>query len=437
MENLEIGTLSRNYQRILFFLTVFRKKGYSFSMHITQDTIRILRCLSLANLVAAIIIVPVSVFAEKHPIRHEIRAGLSWAQEHSNYAHYISNGEPNPSKSELFEKTPLSITGQYTFFFTPLLLQPDVPTMLWNFYRRPTKADLSFTFQPEAQMTNIHDDPALGYHRRTVVDEQLRTFSVSGEHYILPNTGISVQYAEFQNDDNRHTQIGNGETGSQRTGNNEGLRHQYGIGLSQYLSQNLNIRAGYERMDGEYRGRERNWKNENPDLETRYYTDSALTGNQLSCEGTWIVNTFLGLQVHYNHLNYRLKADYLPVFPKGLPGESMLYTDDLRRHAGTLQLTIYPRQNTSLWWRAIYTGESIQRTYDDIAQTVDYDRRYVQCRIGVQHDVNQRFSLQFSYGYLRRDGDVRIEEDNEAVPLATYDTERNRHTITIGFIGRF
>ena len=406
-------------------------------MHRTQNTLGILRWFTIVHLVVATPIVPVSAFAEERPIRHEIRAGLSWAQEHSNYSHYVSNGEPNPSKSESFEKNPLSITGQYTFFFTPLLPQPDVPTMLWDFYGRPTKAELALTFQPEAQMTNIHDDPALGYQRRTVIDERLRTFSVSGEHYMLPDTGISVQYAEFQNDDSSHTQIGSAETGSQRTDNNEGLRHQYGIGFSQYLSQNLNIRAGYERMDGEYRSRERSWKDENPELETRYYTDSTLTGNQLSCEGTWIVNAFLGLKARYNHQNYHLKADYLPVFPKGLPGENMLYNDDLRRHAGTLQLTLYPEHNASLWWRATYTDESIQRTYDEIAQVVDYDRRYVQLHVGVEYDVSRAFSLQLNYGYLRRYGDVRIGEDDEAVPLATYDTERNRHAITIGVIGRF
>ena len=406
-------------------------------MHIIQNTLRIPGWFILISLFAANPVVPVSVFAAERPIRHEIRASLSWTQEHSNHSHYISNGELNPSKSESFEKTPLSVTGRYTFFLAPLLPLPDAPAMLWDFYRRPTKVGLSLTFQPEAQITNIHDDPTLSYHRRTLIDEQLRAFSVSGEHYILSDTGISVHYALFRNDDSSHTRIGGGDIGSQRIGENEGIRRHYGIGFSQYLHQHLNVRAGYERLNGEYRSRDRSWRDESPSLETRYYTDSTLTGNHLSCEGTWIVNVFLGLQVRYSYQNYHLEADYLPVFPKGLPGESMLHNDDLRQHAGTLQLSVYSTEKPSLWWRATYIDESIQRTYHDIAQRVDYDRRYVQCHIGVEHDVNQTFSLQFNYGYLRRYGDVRIGKNDEAVPLATYDTERQRHAITIGVISRF
>ena len=393
------------------------------------------------NLVPVIWLLAISLHSsactEARSIHHEIHAGVSWSGEHANYHQYISAGETNPLKSESFERNPFSASGTYTVFLSSFVPQPHVPASLWEFYQHPSTVSLAFTLQPEARMTNIHDDPALRYHRSTATDERLRSLTVFGEHYVLPHIGISANFAVSRTDDDSRTHISAGDTQSQRTGQNKGLRHQYGLGVSRYVNECMNLRTGYDRLQGIYRNRERHWNTAGPIFETRYDTDSDLTGNHIFIEGTRIINRRFGLQGRYDFQNYDLEADSVTSYSKDLVGKSIISRDVLNQHTASLQINLYPGSKTTLWWRGTYTREHIRRTYPDSTQTTDAIRHHIQLHAGIEYDLNRTFGICGEYGYLRQSGDVSIDDEQEPFPLATYETERNRHTLTLSLIGRF
>jgi hypothetical protein len=383
-------------------------------------------------------VVPIWGIAAERSFRQEIRGGLSLSREVSNYLNYVSRGEENPAKSESFEKSPQSITGTYTFFFSPIAPQIDLPIALWDFYQHSGRASLSFTLQPESKVSNIHDDPALGYHRHTDIHEQRRNAYLHLEHYVLPQTGFSLDVDVLRTDDTSHTQTRAGSIRTHRTGDNESLRRKYGAGISHYLSDNFNLRIGYALMDGEYRSRERGWVEETPTLVTRYYDDGELTGNHFSLQGQRIFRNFLGVQGHYDFQSYHLEADYLPVSPdEELVVESMLSDDELSYHSFGVELSLYIGHQTTVRIDNSWAIETIQRTYEESEQKIDYERQYIALHVGVEHYINYAFGILIGYNYVRRGGDVRIGDRHEASPIATYDTKRRRHGVTIGVIGRF
>jgi hypothetical protein len=149
------------------------------------------------------------------------------------------------------------------------------------------------------------------------------------------------------------------------------------------------------------------------------------------------MNAFLGVQGGYDFQNYVLEADTLPVFPKDLVGQSTLHKDALIKHTVSVQLTLYPASTTSLWCRGSFSGEHVERTYSNNSENDDFTRRQRQLHVGLDYDINQRFSVQWSYSYLRQNGDVRIKTASTPLPIATYDTHRQRHTLMLGLIGRF
>lgn len=377
-----------------------------------------------------------AIWAEEQSIRHEIRVNLGWFREDSRYDQYTSFGEANPLKSESFEKTPYALTGTYTVFVSPLVPDSDLPSGLWEFYQRPSKASLAVMLQPEARITNVHDDPALGYHRRTTTDERLRSLTAFGEYFFLPHTSLSINLAEFHNHESSETQTDTTALLSRRTGRNEGLRRQYGLGMSHYLNEHLRFRVRYEHLTGDYRSRDRDRNDKNPLLDTRHYTDSELTGHHLSVEGLSVLNAFLGLHVRYDFQNYDLDADYAPVFPTKV-GQQILYEDTLAQQAISLQLNLYLEQKTMFWWRGTYADEQIQRTYTAFSDTIDFARQQIQFHAGIEYNLNRMFSLQGGYGYLRQSGDVRINDGYEPKSMAAYDTQQERHSLSMGVIGRF
>jgi hypothetical protein len=424
---------------IYFFLTVSRKKGYIYSMQIKKFIFSHTYKFFIVCLFASSFVAPILALASERSFRHEIRGGLGWSQEVSNYLNYVSRAEENPAKSESSERSPQSITGTYTFFFSSITPQADLPIALWHFYQRSGKASLSFTLQPESKICNIHDDPALGYHRHTDIHEQHRNAHLHLEHYVLPQTGFSLDFDVLRTDDASCTQTRAGSIRTHRTGDNESLRQKYGVGVSHYLAENLNLRIGYALMDGEYRSRERGWIEETPTLVTRYYDDGELTGNHFSLQGEGIFhNNFLGVQGRYDFQSYHVEADYLPVLPdEELVVEPMLSDDDLAHHSFGVELSLYVGHQTTVRIDNTWAIETIQRTYKEFDQKIDYERQYIALHAGVEHYINSAFGILIGYNYLRRGGDVRIGDRHEAPSLATYDTRLRRHAVTIGVIGRF
>lgn len=382
-------------------------------------------------------IVPISGFAGERSIRHEIEGGLIWFGEVSNYLNYVSQDEENPAKSESFEKHPHVITGTYTLFFSPIVPQANLPLSLWDFYQRPGKIRLSFAFQPKSTITDIHDDPMLGYHRHTDIHERLRNVHLSLEHYVFSQTGFTFNFDMFRNDDTRRTYTSIGSTHTHKTGDNEGLRRKYGVGISHYLTDNFNLRIGYAFMDGEYRSRERGWAEETPTLVTRYYDDSELTGNHFSLQGHGIFRNFLGIQGTYEFQSYHLEADYLPIPPPDFAGESILSDDELAQHNFGIEFSLYVGRKTTVRMENTWVTETIQRTYKDLQQEIDYDCRYFILHAGFEHYITYAFGIRIGYDYVHRGGDVRIGARDEASPSGTYETKLRRHAVTIGVIGHF
>lgn len=395
------------------------------------------RCfVAAAAFITGFILIHAVTYAEERSIRHELRAGLQWFHEDAEYSDYSSFGEARPLKSESVEKQPLSVSGAYTFFLTPLVPQPDTPARLWAFYQRPTRFSFAASYQPASRITNVHDDPALGYRRDTATDERLRTLSFSGEHYIVPNTGVSASLTETLRQHDGLARLTTGAARSYRDEDHESLRRSYGIGLSQYLNNTLRLRATYARLDGEYQDRDRSWSERSPHLMRRQYDDATLTGHHIALEGRWQSGALWGLRAAYAFQDARLAADIVQISPTNIAEEALTYDDDMTQHSLAAQIDVYPTVHLTIWAQGAYTVEAVRRTYADSLQTLDVDRQEGQIGVGAEYEIRRNLRVEGGYGYEWQWGDVAIDSAEHPTALASYDIERARHSLTLSIIAR-
>jgi hypothetical protein len=373
-----------------------------------------------------------SISAEEDTTRHEITGGIKWLSDEYTYDHYITNGEFHPTKSEEGEKQYWLGTSSYSFFFSPVPDKQETPIALRRFYAHPTTVTINFSIQ---ESTYRHRDLTLNQFHETTKDEKSRSAGLDFEYYITRNTGLVFHLRSTENEQDVRTVWT--PLNSQAIGENDEIQRYYGLGISQFIFDSLNLSVSYTLLDFDYVGSERSWSEDNPLLFTDDFRDTETTGKRIVLEGEYVYRKFLGVRGSYEFCDQKAHSKTQSWYYENFPGIEISYDDDLERHTlGTL-LSLYLGERTTFRIGGSYGKQQLEQVYkrDHITE---YDGDILTVETNILHYLNRHIGLQIGYEFTTRDGDVLVwHPKSENDPRTTYEFEADLHAVYAGIVGRF
>jgi len=365
-----------------------------------------------------------------------VAGGIRWISDEYTSGDYIANGEPSPA-SGIYNKEYLRCTSSYSFFFTPLAEEQDTPVSLRRFYSHPTTLTVSFSYQPERETTGKFLNPERDYRVYTFNDEKARGAGLDIEYYIRRDTGLLFHLGSTRKEENGRTSKILSTQNFHGTGENDEIRRYYGLGISHYVFERLNIRLSYTAFDFEYVGSEKEWPEGSPLLFTDYFRDTDTTGKKILLESEYIVRKFLGIQGFYEFLDQKAHSRTLSLYYGNFIDLDSYYDDAISNHTVGTSLSFYVGEETTIRIGASYTAEKLVQTYE-ADQVIEYDGDIRTIEASILHYLNHHIGVQIAYGFATADRDVVIwHPESEGDPRTTHKVETNLHSVHIGVTGRF
>ncbi len=372
--------------------------------------------------------------AEAEISRHEIFTEIRWNSVEYDYDNYITNGEPAPGVSGHRDTEYLLVTSSYSFFFTPVTEEEEIPIPLRRFYAHPTTIRVHLSMQPEAENTYIHQNQGIHYRSSTVRDTRSRSAGLDVEYYPWNDTGILFSLSSKKNEEEVRTSNTLADRGA---GENNEIRRYYGLGISQYLFSHLNLRLTYTTFNFEYAGIKKTWEENNPLLFRESGQEADTDGRKILLTGEYILRKFLGIQGFYEFWDQEGHSDVLSSYYDNFPGSEYFYDADTTNQTLGTSLSVYLRHTTMLRFAG-----SIARQENDLVyetdQIVEHDWDITTIETEISHYINRYIGLRAGYEFARREGDVVIRHpESENDPRTEYQVDSDVHEVYVGVTGRF
>ncbi|GAK50836.1 hypothetical protein U14_02077 [Candidatus Moduliflexus flocculans] len=368
---------------------------------------------------------------EVDAIRYEVAIETRIVSEEHTQKNYTVVGVASPGIQAKRERDYSDINGDFSFFFTPIVDDPLIPIALRRFYAHSSTLHFSGTIEPEHTTSYTFINPDIHYQTSSNDDEQLRQAGVDGVFYLFPNTGVRLRAASAK-DEQVSFETSPSVDVQSRNEINE-IRRNYGLGIIQYLSDNLALAVDYTYNDGELRSLEKSWQ-DNPLIFSEVARTTNTTGHLFSCKGEYVWQKHLGLQLTYEYLTYESNSDVQIVHLQNFAGENSTFGDDGAQHTIMPIVRLYLGEKFTAHGGGGITWTTITRTYDN-ATDIEYEWHWWQAHGGVSYYFTRHFGVQASYQYRARDGEVSMRSDNAT--RSTFDVNSAIQGIQVGITGRF
>ena len=375
-----------------------------------------------------------STWAEDHPIRHEITGGITWISDEWAYHDYIVNGEAFPAVSGNLDKDYTVMAGAYAFFFTPIPEDHTTPIALRRFYTHPTTVSLNFFYQPEKKLTYHYQNLGANYHSSTDRDASSRSAGVDVEYYLKPTTGLCFHLSAEKNEEAIQT---SDTLDSRGTGDSDEIRRYYGVGVSQYMFDHLNLKLSYTILDFKSSSNEKTWTEDRPLLFTHYFKDTDTTGKKITLVGEYVFRKLLGIQGVYVFWDQKAHSKELSFYADTFLNLDSYYNDTIANHTLGMSVSLYLWEKMTFRVGGSYTRQALDRTYQT-DQVIEYDWKITTVEASLLRYLNRHIGVQIGYKFATQDGDVLIRHPaSENDPRTTYTADADFHSVYIGVTGRF
>ncbi len=370
------------------------------------------------------------LYAEEISIRHELTPAFSWSSYEHSYDTYVINRVDYPLISGRFESDFQQNSMQYSFFFTPISDELQIPIRLQQFYAHPTTLRVNFNLRPEYEASRIFQNQGQAYRVSTSYTLQSRRAGLELELYPWKNTGITLLLDSAKDEE----QLSSSNTlGIRTSGNSDEIQRHYGLGLTQYFTANIRCHVGYTVLDGEYVSVGNSWEEGSPLLSTEIGVESEADGRELQLAGTYIVHNLFSVRGGYRHHNSDSHFDTMTSSYDNFSAGKSFYDDETTDHSLTAAVEWFFGKNTSLQLGGGFSRYELKRIYET-DQNVLYAWDTWSVNTGFSHYVNRHLGFWLSYEFAARDGSVETwHPDAENDPRTTFQTRSDLHTLQAGF----
>ncbi|GAK58448.1 hypothetical protein U27_05422 [Candidatus Vecturithrix granuli] len=403
-----------------------RQKQHSNRYIILMKTIIFLLCLNG-------MLSPFSL-AGAQEIHHEITSELQFSGNDSTQDHYVVNDEAFPTALWLFESDVWRVMTSYSFFFKPLDASRVPHRALQHFYSHPTLLRVYIAVQPETETTYTFTHRDQNYRSQTLTDDRAREAGLEFEYYLWDNTGVIFLVNSVKNEE--MTSFSTSLDLRGRGIENE-IRRYYGIGVSHYWREQINLRAMFTWFDFEYAAVETTWSTTNTLLLTEAGREADTDGCKLRMSGEYIWNNRIGVQAFYLYAHYNSHSNILSSFYENFPGFTSYYDDEMTSHVAGLQVSAYVGKRITAQIGGRFGVETFDQVYET-DQVVSYNWDLRTLNTSVEYSLNQHWSVQLGYEYAIRDADAEIgHPESEPRSSTTSQIRSDTHTAFAAIIARF
>ncbi len=371
------------------------------------------------------------VAADDDAIRYEIAVETSIVSEEHTQDDYVVAGEASPGVRAQRERDYHDISGDFSFFFTPIPEDSSLPIALRRFFAHSSALRFSGTVEPEHTTTYTFLNPLLDYRTSSEDDERLRAAGVEGVFYLLNNSGLRL-HASSAKDEQVSFETSPSVDNQSRSETNE-IRRYYGVGLTQYLADNLAVTLDYTRHDHELRSLEKTWE-DNPLVFSEVGRDTDTKGHLLSFAGEYVWRKRAGFRFAYDYFSYKSDSDVRIIHLQNVAGEKSTFDDDGAQQTITPIVSLYVGEKFMAQFGGSMTWTTITRTYDK-TNDVEYAWTWKQAQGGVSYYFTPHLGARVNYQYRVRDGEVSMR--NEGKTRSTFQVESDVQEIQVGVTGRF
>lgn len=368
---------------------------------------------------------------EVDAIRYEAAIETHVVSEEHTQENYMVVGVASSDIQAKRERDYYDVCGEFSFFFTPVVDDPAIPISLRRFYAHSSTLHFSGTIEPEHTTSYVFVNPDINYRTSSDDDEQSRQAEVDGVFYLFPNTGVRLRAASAK-DEQVSFETSPSVDVQSRNEINE-IRRGYGLGVAQYLSDNLALTVDYTYRDDELRSLEKSWQ-DNPLMFSEVARTTNTTGHSFSLAGEYVWQTRLGLQFAYEYFSYESDSDVQIVHLQNFAGENSTFGDDGAQHTIMPTVRLYFGEKLMIQAGGGITWTTITRTYDN-ATDVEYEWHWWQAHGGVSYYFTRHFGVQAGYEYRARDGEVNMR--NDGATRSSFDVDSDIQEIQLGVTGRF
>lgn len=372
--------------------------------------------------------------ASAQEIRHEAASEIQFLQNGYTQDHYVVNDEAFPTASAEFESEIWRVTTSYSFFFTPIDTSRVHHRALQRFYSHPSLLRVYFAVQPETETTHTFTHSDQNYRSQTLTDDRAREAGMEVEYYLWKDTGLIFLFNSIKDEEmiSFSTSLDLRARGTE----NE-IRRYYGIGVSHYWREYLNLRAMFTWFDFEYAAVETTWSATNTLLLTEAGREADTEGYKLRMSGEYLWNDRIGVQALYLYAHYNSHSRTLSSLYENFPGSTSYYNDEMTSHSAGLQISAYVGEHTTVKLGGSLGVETFDQVYET-DQVVSYNWDFRTLNTSVEYALNQHWSVQLGYEYVIRDTDVEIgHPQSERRSSTTSQIRSDIHTAFAAIIARF
>ncbi len=367
-------------------------------------------------------------------IRHEIHTGIQWRSYDYTSGHYIINGEAVPLVSSRFKRDYQQISSSYSFFFTPLTENEDIPIALQWFYAHPTTLQVSFSLQPEDQTTYTFQNLQSDYRAFNFKDMRSRGTGLQFGYYVRNNTGLLFSLSSTKNEEDLQNSTNLGHRGS---GENNEMKRSYGFGISQFFSEAFHLKGMYTLFDAEYVTIEKTWQTDTPLLALESGTEADADGQNFSFMLEYIWEKFLKIHGMYTFEEQQGHSNVFSLYYNELPDSTLYFDDEITAHvfAGSLSLHIGSKAT-------IHAGGSLARQTQERVYESDQINEYTwditKIGTGISYYLNRHIGVQIEYAFTQWDCDVLTwHPETTTDPRTEFEVHADSHVVQLGITGRF
>ena len=370
-----------------------------------------------------------SLCAEDVTIRHEITPAFSWSSYEYSQDDYIINDAAFPLISGRYESEYQQYSLFYSFFFTPISDDPQIPVGLQQFYAHPAALKLHLNIRPEYEASRIFQNQETAYRTSTSYTPQSRNAGLELEVYPWQKTGMTFSLDSTKSEE----QLSLSNTlGRQTSGNSDEIQQKYGFGLLQYLGENIRLAASGALFDGEIVSAENSWDEESSLVQTGYDVETDSEGQEFRLSGAYIFRKFFCLSGGYRYYNSTAHSVTKSSHYGAISTGESFYDDETKENLLHASIDVYWKKNSSLRLGGKFRRYELERIYGT-DQNVLYAWDIWSFTSTLSHYITRHFGVWLSYEFTMRDGSVETwHPEAEGDPRTTYQTSSELHTIQVG-----